>query len=312
MSLIVAIFNFIEIVRYANESLTPWTMLFTHAIKTAAAAAILALDVVAYIKLSEQHYSVISIVVDGILLYVEKRHKTGRGIGTNHYSLITASMLIFAIAEYRRLMSFNEYAYPPNVKSFGFLDRSKSGRSMQKRGSVTPARLSVGSINEPLNLDFLAGTTSQYTHERDTQFEDYMAKRASISPRYEPFSDSRQPEATGSRSPDAMSPDTLSPNRLSPGQLSPPQNAKLFRNEPKITTGAVNTLQRGPEVWRITSWASDHVLMSVPEEEHDVTEDADQVSLLTTDQKGSTDDDVSYELRVAQDVDMTNPRWSRT
>lgn len=68
MSLIVAVFNFIEIVRYANESLTPWTMLFTHVIKTAATAAILALDVVAYIILSEQHYSVISIVMDGILL----------------------------------------------------------------------------------------------------------------------------------------------------------------------------------------------------------------------------------------------------
>lgn len=68
MSLIVAIFNFIEIVRYANESLTPWTMLFTHVIKTVATAAILGLDVVAYIILSEQHYSVISIVMDGILL----------------------------------------------------------------------------------------------------------------------------------------------------------------------------------------------------------------------------------------------------
>ena len=221
-------------------------------------------------------------------------------------------MLVFTIATYRRLISFNEYAYPPNVKSFGFLDRTKSGRSMQKRGSVTPARLSVGSINEPLNLDFLARSTSQYTHERDTQFEDYMAKRVSMSPRYEPLSDSRQSEATSSRSPNAMSPGALSPSRLSPGQLSPPQNAKLFRDEPKIITGAVNTLQRGPEVGRVTSWASDHVLMSVPEEEHDVTEDADQVSLLTTDQKESTDDDVSYELRVAQEVDMSNARWSRS
>ena len=236
---------------------------------------------------------------------------TKEGNCADRYSLITAGMLVFTIVEYRRLDSFNAYAYPPNVKSFGFLDRSKSGRSIPKRGSVTPARLSVGSINEPLNLDFLGNTASQYNHERDTQFEDYMAKRTSMGHRYEPFSDSRQSEAIGSRSPNSLSPEALSPSRMSPGQLSPPQNAKMFRDVPQITTGVVTALQRGPEVGRVTSWASDYVLMSVPEEEHDVTDEADQVSLLTTDQKESTEDDVSYELRVAQEVDMSNARWSR-
>lgn len=68
MSLVASLCTFIDIGRYYTESLTPWTMLFTHAIKATCALAILALDVTVYILLAEEKYSLIGIGLDGLLM----------------------------------------------------------------------------------------------------------------------------------------------------------------------------------------------------------------------------------------------------
>ncbi|KAJ3473924.1 hypothetical protein NLG97_g10070 [Lecanicillium saksenae] len=68
MSLVASLCTFVDIARYYTESLTPWTMLFTHIIKATCAFAILALDVAVYIILSEEKYSLIGIGLDGLLM----------------------------------------------------------------------------------------------------------------------------------------------------------------------------------------------------------------------------------------------------
>jgi hypothetical protein len=52
------------------ESLTPWTMLFTHVVKLTCASAILALDVVVYTQRKEK-YSLVGLGLDVSFLYVK-------------------------------------------------------------------------------------------------------------------------------------------------------------------------------------------------------------------------------------------------
>lgn len=214
-------------------------------------------------------------------------------------------MVTYAILAYRRLSAYDDYAHPANVKGYGFNDYSTSGKtayqSSYNRGS-TNGGLSVGSMNEPLQMESLDVTTP-YHHQRDTQFEEYMAKRNS-------FNAARDLESNGSgqrrhssppqaHSPPLIgSPKALSPHSLSPHSLSP---------DP-IATGQVKALQRGPTIPRSTSWASDHVLVAVPEEEYegDHHTPADEVSLLSPD---------SHEMpgfdgpRVVQETDIPEPKW---
>lgn len=68
MSLIASLCTFVDVARYYTESLTPWTMLFTHIIKATCALAILALDITVYILLSEEKYSLVGIGLDAALM----------------------------------------------------------------------------------------------------------------------------------------------------------------------------------------------------------------------------------------------------
>lgn len=68
MSFIAALCTFVEILKYMAETLTPWTMLFTHVIKMTCALAVLALDAVIYIQHSEEHYSLIGLGMDSAFL----------------------------------------------------------------------------------------------------------------------------------------------------------------------------------------------------------------------------------------------------
>lgn len=68
MSFVVALCTIFEIGKYFSESLTPWTMLFTHVVKLACASAILALDVVIYVQRDDSHYSLIGLGMDGLLM----------------------------------------------------------------------------------------------------------------------------------------------------------------------------------------------------------------------------------------------------
>jgi hypothetical protein len=64
----VAFCTIFEIARYFSESLTPWTVLFTHVVKLVCASAILALDVVIYVQRDDSHYSLIGLGMDAVLM----------------------------------------------------------------------------------------------------------------------------------------------------------------------------------------------------------------------------------------------------
>jgi hypothetical protein len=61
-------FTAYEIFRYYRETLTPWTLLFSHAMKLTCSLGVLALDIVVFIKQRDGHYSLASLVVDGAFM----------------------------------------------------------------------------------------------------------------------------------------------------------------------------------------------------------------------------------------------------
>jgi hypothetical protein len=58
----------VEIARYMAEGLTARMMLFTHAIKVVCACALLGLDVAVYVKGATNHYSLVGLGLDAVLL----------------------------------------------------------------------------------------------------------------------------------------------------------------------------------------------------------------------------------------------------
>ncbi|PQK17967.1 hypothetical protein BB8028_0009g01650 [Beauveria bassiana] len=275
MSLVASLCTFVDIARYYTESLTPWTMLFTHVIKATCAFAILALDVAVYITLSEEKYSLIGIGLDSLLI------------------LLTGATTIYAFLAYRRLAAYDDYAHPANVKGYGFNDLSTSSNishlPANKRNSLRSVRLSTRSVNESVSMDVL--DTTPYHHQRDTQYDEYRAKRNSFNAPRETLAG----VGDAARNPQRYSPPDSSPKTLSP-LLSP-----------SIATNQVKALQRGLARPRTTSWASDHMLVAVPEEEIEAGHgNGDEVSLLSPDSNEMPGFDGP---RVVQDTDI--PERSR-
>ncbi|GJN71280.1 hypothetical protein PLICBS_005343 [Purpureocillium lilacinum] len=298
MSFIVALCTFVEIAKFVSESLTPWTMLFTHVIKLTCAAAILALDVVVYIQRSDAHYSLVGIALDAALI-------------------VTAiALVVYAVVTYRRLSAYDDYARPVNVKGYGFndgLDRDFSYSSRLsvdngKRGSVTSSRLSIGSIggpfstsnyraasgseDEPVHLQTMERTPSFYSHQRDTQFDEYVARRSSQGNGTLKADVERALSAElerGGGSPDAM----------------------------VVGSGVVKTRSRGPSIGRAVSYTSDHVLVAVPEEaEAEHHHETDRAALLGRGRRDSDQDHRSADREtdgpaVPQEVDVAEPKWRR-
>ncbi|KAK1248411.1 hypothetical protein MKX08_006631 [Trichoderma sp. CBMAI-0020] len=228
MSFVVALCTFFEIGRYFSELLTPWTMLFTHVVKLACASAILALDVVVYVQRDDSHYSLIGLVMDGLLM------------------LTAISLASYAILAYRRLSKYDEYSSPVDAKAYLFNDdietsysnASYSSRpgdrgSVGKQESLGSSRLSVGSVTNPTFLEPVEQRPRRYSHERDTQFDEYVSRRASGG--YKPNS----------------------------APASPPIVITL--DDSLVSLGTVHSRSRGSSVSQLTT--SDHVLVSVPEEE---------------------------------------------
>lgn len=228
LSFVVALCTIFEIGRYFSESLTPWTMLFTHVVKLACASAILALDVVVYVQRDDSHYSLIGLGMDGLLM------------------LTAISLAIYAILAYRRLSKYDEYSSPVDAKTYLFNDdietsysnvsyssRPGDGGSVGKRESLGSSRLSVGSVTNPTILEPVEQRPRRYSHERDTQFDEYVSRRASGG--YKPSS----------------------------APSSPPIVITL--DDSLASLGTVHSRSRGSSVSQLTT--SDHVLVSVPEEE---------------------------------------------
>lgn len=213
-------------------------------------------------------------------------------------------MAIYAIVTYRRLSAFDDYVRPVNVKGYGFNDgddrdfsyssRLSIRNSIDKRGSVGSHRLSIGSVrssnNEPVGLQTLQRTPSYYSHERDTQFDEYVARRSSLGARPD-LERATSGEYRRDSPPGDSSPDSL------------------------VVTGTVQSRSRGASITRAVSYTSDHVLVAVPEEETDAFEEvhrqnSDKTLLLGKSRRNS-DEQMLQVQPVVQEADIPEPKWRR-
>ncbi|KAG5987215.1 hypothetical protein E4U54_005090 [Claviceps lovelessii] len=241
MSFIAATCTLFEMVKYMDEALTPWTMLFTHVIKLTCASAICILDAVVYAR--------------------RKEYQSLVGLGLDIGLFVTAiALAIYAALTYRRLSHFDDYSLPMNVKAYGFNDgdernlpypsRLSVRNSIDRIGLMGSRRTSTGSvINEGHGRQTTQRTPSYYSHERDTQFDEYLARRHS---------------RDGLRS-DLERGSSIEYRRgsLINGVL-PPTDVAI----PSVIVTEVlqrRSLEAG--IARAVSHGSDHLLVAVPEEE---------------------------------------------
>ncbi|KAH0441929.1 hypothetical protein CcaCcLH18_01789 [Colletotrichum camelliae] len=251
-SLICLFSTIYEVSKLAAETLTPWTMLFTHVLKFVCSMATLALDIVVFIQRKDSHYSVVGLGLDCFLI------------------LLILVPGIYAIQTYRRLAKYDDYHYPVNHKPYGFNDLEQNttynsrlsigglslGDRSLRRISTSSAKSGTssphGSIPQPQpEPKPLQRTPSQYNNERDTQFDRYMVERAM--------------------------------NTEFGWASSPPADNPLARSDSFIGSGSVaNTkVVTRESMGRAPSWGSSHVLVAVPEmDEDDAPGRGDRQALL--------------------------------
>ncbi|KAI0867148.1 hypothetical protein F4860DRAFT_19826 [Xylaria cubensis] len=199
-SLLSLIVTCISIARFIAEVLTPMPMLFGCILNLVLSSVVLALDIVIYVQRTDRQYSLIGLGLDVALIF------------------FTIIPLIYAAIIYRRLLNYDDYHLPGNHKAFGFApleegieDRSSlhlnpptpydptnqplgmttvvTGGEPQTRGrsiSLGSRRISLSlSRNASVSphpspaLDVAQEPYTTYDHKRDTQFESYLAHRAS-------------------------------------------------------------------------------------------------------------------------------------
>jgi hypothetical protein len=265
LGLVLTIF---EISKLAGETLTPWTMLFTHVLKITTTAASLTIDIVMYTKHNERHYSLVGLGMDAGLMFVNPLRQHAPLTNTPP-SLIVLIPAIYSIITYHRLASLDDYHHPANAKSFGYADIEQQQQQQHRLsigtiGANSLRRLSSGSMNnpnltndnDPVPLSTVGRSPSYYNHERDTQFEKYMIDRA-MSTEFSNggFSALHSP---GSHSP---------PNRSASDASSAPGIV--------ISSGTLGSARPlSDSMGRTPSWGSSHVLVAVPEGDEDAGDHA--------------------------------------
>ncbi|KAK6078593.1 hypothetical protein SCUP234_06216 [Seiridium cupressi] len=185
------ILDLVQIAKFIAEVLTPFGMLAGNAVSLTLSLAILVLDVVVYVQHADKNYSIVALSLDCALLF------------------FTIIPIIYGVIVYRRLAAFDEYHHPHNVKHYGL--------NQEHDTSYDPSRMSLNvdpqSLYDPTNPSdtrprrpsftfkrTASGTSSNgnsvsphpqpdgerrasYDHKRDTQFDDYVARRASVNPK---------------------------------------------------------------------------------------------------------------------------------
>lgn len=168
---------------------------------------------------------------------------------------VAISLAIYAIIVYRRLSKCDNYVRTANAKPYGFNDEldndtpyasysSRTGlrNSADKRGSLGSDRLSIGSLPNPTIIQPVESRPRRYSHERDTQFDEYMVRK------------------------------TSGGYKIDPASSSPPSDTPLGDSLTAIST--VQSRSRGSSISQTMSYTSDHVLVSVPEEECEIIDAA--------------------------------------
>jgi hypothetical protein len=136
---------------------------------------------------------------------------------------------------------------------------------------------------------------SYYNHERDTQFDDYIARHGSVPSNKEDIE-----------------------RALGAAEFGWSSSGSPSGDDDVVSVGVVKAKSRPASVPRAPSWASDHVLVSVPEEEEAATsgngskaneEAKDREALLGDSRRTSSSGDADGMVRVA--VDLPEARWQR-
>lgn len=202
--------------------------------------------------------------------------------------------MFYSVRRYQRLSAYDDYTHPVNVKPYGFnddieRDTSYAQQSGDKRFSSTSSRASIISKRESLEMGTVQRTPSVYSHKRDTQFDDYVARRSSLTKERIGSGDFSYAGAQG--------------ELQESGSLTP-TGATLAPNRP-----------RGYSSSRAASWTSEGGLVAVPEEEDDAAarkesksekEKKDREALLGNTPRESVDG-----LVIPQEADLSEPRWQR-
>ncbi|KAL1876375.1 hypothetical protein VTK73DRAFT_9444 [Phialemonium thermophilum] len=181
-SVLSLLLSIVEIVKTSSETLTPFVMLATNAVKMACSSAILGLDIVVYLRRSDEHYSIVGLAIDCGLLAA------------------TLIAFIYAIVTFRKLRKYDSY-HPTNVKHFGYRDDDMemgnnvrvSATKPRSVSSVTMTSItsypsqtaagtgaSTGSTGPTPSSQPSEGGARRYSHQRDTLYEEYLGHRASV------------------------------------------------------------------------------------------------------------------------------------
>ncbi|RYP48274.1 hypothetical protein DL768_005827 [Monosporascus sp. mg162] len=193
------VLTLVLIAKFVSEVLTPSGMLFNCILSTVLGLAILALDILVYIKHSDKKYSLIGLIIDSCLLF------------------FTVIPLIYSVIAYRRVLAYDLYHLPGNVKPFGYDASAEDTIYPSMVGATEPydptnpkqnfstrqRSLSALSANT-IRLSFSSKRDSgshtpqqqqeqeqasrpemerrpSYDHKRSTQFDEYVARRLSES-----------------------------------------------------------------------------------------------------------------------------------
>ncbi|XXH01307.1 hypothetical protein Hte_007664 [Hypoxylon texense] len=194
-SFVSLIITFVSIARFIAEVLTPLPLLFSSIVNLVLASAILALDIVVYTQYADRQYSLTGLAMDVVLMF---------------FTLIPA---FYSVVIYRRLLTYDDYHIPGNVKPYGYASAEEPEETAYRSSwlepptpydptnpNAAPARpRALSAASRRISLTLSRGTSPQpqlsppspptpaaaaerrgsYDHRRDTQFDDYVRRRSS-------------------------------------------------------------------------------------------------------------------------------------
>jgi len=187
-SLVCFVITMLSIARFIAEALTPASMLIGNLISLVMSATILGLDITVHIQRADLQYSIIGLALDSVLL------------------TSTLVLSVYSLVVYRRVSGHEDYHLPYNVNNYGYDNQEETsyaslmvaaqpydptepmhtgGRARSSSAvSATSRRLSIGMRREPepsvpLRPVQDAQRRGSYDHKRDTQFDEYRARRTS-------------------------------------------------------------------------------------------------------------------------------------
>lgn len=202
-SLISLVVTFVSIARFIAEVLTPLSLLFGAILNITLSCAVLALDIVIYVQRSDKNYSLIGLGLDaGLILFTiipliyaiiiyrrllnyDDYHLPGNHKAFGFSSLEEGVEDRFSISHHTSPTPYD----PTNPPSLGVTTNLTGGEPQTRGRSV-----SIGSRR--ISLSFARGASTSphpsppletagherrtsYDHKRDTQFEEYIARRVS-------------------------------------------------------------------------------------------------------------------------------------